>query len=212
MPLLCVCGETQDPLGDHALSCRKSGLYFRHNLIRDTLRELLESSGCKVSPGEPNIPGAPGDRLDLLVASSDQGRPLAMDTSVSHPLQPSFANAEVDPRRLLGKVATLKKMRYGAQCDASGWALSAIVALTTGQWSSSTSTLVSSMARRLSMSSGKDAGTCAELIWARLSIALMRGCSLQLRHCFPAPGGESPQRDGCERPLSVDADLLLTPL
>jgi hypothetical protein len=199
-----------DIYGDHALTCRKSGWYLRHNLVRDLLRELLELCGFKVSPGEPVISGTELERADLLIVSSDQGRPEAVDTAVSHPLQSSTINAEVDPKTSLAKVVVIKKMRYGAKCDKAGWALTPVVALTTGQWSSSTASLISSMTKRLSMSSGKDSASCAELLWARLSVTLMRGCSFQLMRCFPdkASLGRAQRGDG---PISLDWDLRLIP-
>jgi hypothetical protein len=215
LPACPCCHETQDPYGDHALACRKSGWYFRHNLIRDLLREQLTSCGYKVRPGEPKVPCAESDRLDLLIVFADQGADRALDVTVSHPLQPSLANAEVDPTRHLAKRATLKQMRYGGSCAASGWSLGAIVALTSGQWSSATGTLLSALARRLSMSSGKDAGLCAEQLWAGLSITLMRGCSHQLLRCFPptAPTTSAVREAGRDgRPVLPDCELLLTPL
>ena len=134
--------------------------------------------GYPLQGGEPTIPNTADERADLLILSSEHGKPLAIDVTVSHPLQPSLSNAEVEPSHLLAQRATAKMSKYAANCAAAGWAFAPIVAMTTGQWSTSTSALLAKAARRWSLAPGKDARS--DHLWARMGMSLARGCSQQL--------------------------------
>ena len=179
------CHAAQDPFGDHALSCRNNGSYFRHNVAREVFRDLISSAGFSVKPGEAQVPHAPHKRADLLVNSFCDGKPLALDVSLIHPLQPSILHAEVDAKRLMAKRATLKAMTYQGDCAKEGWGFAALVGLTTGQWGSATSSLIHKLAKSLSMVEGKDSNWCQQQLWGKLSMHMARCCGQQLMHCFP---------------------------
>ena len=74
------CLDHRDALGDHALSCASCGRYARHNLLRDTLAEELSKAGYSYTLEEPRP-------ADILVSSFIGGKPLAVDTTVCHPLR-----------------------------------------------------------------------------------------------------------------------------
>ena len=94
-----------------------------------------------------------------------------IDATVSQPLQPSLQHAEIDAKRPLAKRTTVKVMKYAADCNKSGWSFSPIVALTSAQWSSSTNTLLTKMARRQRVPAA--------------SMGTAFACGLQLLQCFP---------------------------
>ena len=199
------CHSAQDPFGDHALSCSNNGSYFRHNVAREVFRDLISSAGFSVKPGEAQLPHAPQKRADLLVNAFSDGKPLALDVSLIHPLQPSLLHAEVDTKRLMAKRATLKAMTYQGDCAKAGWGFAALVGLTSGQWDSATASFIYKLAKNMSMAVGKDASWCQQQLWGKLSVHMARSCGQQLVQCFPRDSG-CPSLDSTEHPIQL-ADI-----
>jgi hypothetical protein len=82
------CFDVTDCFGDHALSCRKSGFYQRHQSIAEVLVHLAEAAGFTVIPGIPLPDGL--KPADVMLSHWKAGGPLAIDVSIVHPLAPSI--------------------------------------------------------------------------------------------------------------------------
>ena len=99
-PKCAACGNSQDRLGDHALCCTSSGLYGRHNHVRDTLAAALCSMGfpCRT---EVRLPGTELIPADIFIPVLAEDSPTAVDISVVHPLPvrcSSWASRPTTPR------------------------------------------------------------------------------------------------------------------
>ena len=81
------CGEAQDIFGDHIVACRLSGLWERHNLLRDTVALIATTAGFRATTEEP----VAGRRrpADVLVHDFSPGSNVAADLTVVHALNHS---------------------------------------------------------------------------------------------------------------------------
>ena len=181
LPSHCTaCGCSQDPMGDHALSCAATRLYARHNYIRDTLASILCNLGfpCRT---EVCLPGTDIVPADIFIPSIAEGSPTAVDVSVVHPLQPSHhATATVTAGTSAEARAASKVAFYSDKCSTRCWAFSAFVAGTTGAWSHVAQRLVRKVSRAHSLRSGEDRAETMSSIWCALSRALAQSVGKQL--------------------------------
>ena len=169
LPPTCLsCGRSQDPFGDHTLSCSRVNFVARHNTLCAGLGRLLLDSGFAVQREVPlPLPQTQERPADLLVANFAESRPLALDISVVHPLQPSSSIAGASPGRLADERALTKINHYRAACSVAQWDFSPITFETTGAWSASTATFVRRWSLLVGMSTGSPAAKCfATLSWA----------------------------------------------
>ena len=192
LPIACVaCGACQDSFGDHALSCSGSGLYKRHNVIRDTIAVIATSMGLACRTEEP-LPGSSIVPADVfLPAFTDT--PTAVDVFVVHPLHPSHcaqaamtAGAAAEARAV-DKVAT-----YSEECRTRSWDFWAVGAETTGAWNQAGQLFVRRLARARALRTGEAYKAAAENTWMSLSRALARAVARQLvraRQFAPSAGG-----------------------
>jgi hypothetical protein len=181
LSLVCeACGCSQDCMGDHSLCCTASGLYGRHNYIRDTLASALRSMNfpCRT---EVALPGTELVPADIFVPTLAEDSPTAIDVSVVHPLQPSrSASATVTAGTFAETRAASKVTMYGEKCTARSWAYCAFVAETTGSWNQAAQRLVRKLVRAHSLRSGEQQADIAASLWLLLSRALARSVGKQL--------------------------------
>ena len=85
-----LCPDTAlDPLGHHALTCRRGGdVVMRHNQLRDAFVDFCHSAclGVKVEVGSrltPTVYLRQSHPADVLVVDWERGRPAALDVTVS---------------------------------------------------------------------------------------------------------------------------------
>jgi hypothetical protein len=181
LPFKCeACGSSQDCMGDHTLCCTASGLYGRHNHIRDALATALRVMGfpCRT---EVALPGTELVPADIFLPTLADGSPTAIDVSVVHPLQPSrSATATVAAGTSAEARAASKVTMYGAKCTSRSWAYTAFVAETTGSWNQAAQKLVRKLSRAYSLRTGENLGDTASSLWLLLSRALARSVGRQL--------------------------------
>ena len=136
-PGMCeACQGVRDGLGDHAMSCASCGRYTRHNAVRDVLADELKMAGFDVTIEQqvphtqpPDKPTGPGPSLrplrpaDILVRHFRSGQPLAIDTTVVHPLRTSSdATAQgMVVGQAASKAESAKMSKYSAACHLAGW-------------------------------------------------------------------------------------------
>ena len=101
MPLHCACGSENSI--NHSLSCKTGGYtIFRHNMVRDTIADILKET-CKDVKIEPelipidsdytNMTGNTAEKARLDVSSVGLWSPMErnfMDIRVFHPNAPSY--------------------------------------------------------------------------------------------------------------------------
>ena len=188
------CSTPLDSFGDHALSCASCGLYSRHNRLRDALAEEFIAAGLAIRV-EAQLPGDSSRPADILVLSSSDIIPMAVDVSVVHPLHLSSASAEDTPgaaaaARELGKLATSAQA-----CKDEGWSFSPACAETTGAWGPSGQRCVRGLIRKLSMKNGEPLADTAAAVWRRLATSVAKGTSQMLLRAYPELFG-GPVRSG----------------
>ena len=119
-----------------------AGTYARHNLLRDTLVVELRKAGFSVTteeviPSSRQQPSLEQVRpVDILVSSFIGGKPLAIDTTVVHPLRTSVSISArgLTPGANANKAESLKCDKYSALCQQAGWLFMPFGVETTGGW------------------------------------------------------------------------------
>ena len=116
------CHSAMDSLGDHAACCSATGLYKRHNRVRNCLLLLGREAGwnpeLEVTGWNPEVevslpaPDPGGGRAhprpaDVLFRTAES-RPLAVDVTVVHPLRPSKKIAVADDCAAASEAETAK--------------------------------------------------------------------------------------------------------
>ena len=88
------CSLPYDCLGDHFLSCRYSGLWSRHNHLRDTLYDLLVERGISVQK-EVAIGGLERP-ADLYLPTWPGGKPVCVDITIVQGISDDVFNSNVE--------------------------------------------------------------------------------------------------------------------
>ena len=123
-PTVCTaCSMLQDCYGRHAVTCRRSGAITRcHNLLRDVAKSISVAAGYTVF-SEQTIPSNHALRpADILIHNWKEGKPLALDFTVSTP----SLNADSDPElkiaaSMLDQACQKKVRHYRQACERDGW-------------------------------------------------------------------------------------------
>ena len=122
-----LCGSAQDAFGDHVLCCKASGVYGRHNALRDKLADLLREAGfnCRT---EVELPGTNRRPADVFAPVFPGASPMAFDTSVVHTLLPSrSASATVAAGVAAQSREESKVKELGEACARRSWGYTAFV-------------------------------------------------------------------------------------
>ena len=126
-----MCGQPADGIGDHALCCSASGLYKRHNVIRDLTASILSQSGIPCSV-EVSLHTSSDRPADIFIPSGCGARPAALDISVVHSLSGSRHHGAHDAGQAAAEQEKMKNSRSKAACESVGWGFTPIVAETAG--------------------------------------------------------------------------------
>ena len=179
-----ACHCPQDPFGDHALSCSSSGLYQRHNRLRDTLAHWRRKAGW--SPLlEQNLPNSSSGPADILFTSCS-AKPVAVDVTVCHPLRPHSSLATRSTPHLAAQMAESQKYSAnGPTCAASNWLFSAFAVESTGGLGPGAQKLCRLLVRALSLKLGLPPTTLSLEIHSSLSTALAKGRAEMLLSACP---------------------------
>ena len=81
------CGEAQDVFGDHVVACRHSGLWSRHNRLRDAVAAIATVAGFNVEVEQP-VAGRKRP-ADVLLHHWPPGQDAAVDLVVTYSLNHS---------------------------------------------------------------------------------------------------------------------------
>jgi hypothetical protein len=198
------CGGVADIFGDHFLCCKKALITKRHHHLRDTLAGLLREGGfatqVEVTIGDRQRPA------DVSVQGFES-RPMAIDVTISHPLQPSEARDVDLVKRHLSEREERKMNKYVAATARAGWVFHPAAFHPWGGQGPLCSTLLDKVARRLATPlQGRERVQRMDYFWQRLGQSVMKGVAEQLGHALHirrSAGG-----DACDRLVGGPISLL----
>jgi hypothetical protein len=181
LPEYCsLCGAAQDGFGDHVLCCKATGVYGRHNAIRDTLADLLRECGCECRTEVP-LPGSSLRPADVFTPAFPGESAMAIDVSAVHLLPLSLnASATVSAGAAAHKREIAKVVQYGEKCSHRAWGFTAFVGETTGAWGPAAQRTVRALVRAKSLRSGDAPEEIARTFWDVLGRAMATGVARQL--------------------------------
>jgi hypothetical protein len=168
------CAQPMDHSGNHALCCTRSGLYRRHNRVRDTLYCLASKAGCQPQL-EATLPGTQDRPADLLLSAFGP-RPVAVDVTISHPLRLSNQSAARGEVASAAEAAEARKLAsHTSLCATAGWDFIPFGMDATGALGPKASDLIRRLARATSMRTGQPLKDLLPSFHTSLSIALAKG-------------------------------------
>ena len=192
------CHSAMDSLGDHAACCSATGLYKRHNRVRDCLLLLGREAGwnpeLEVTGWNPEVevslpaPDPGGGRAhprpaDVLFRTAES-RPLAVDVTVVHPLRPSKKIAVADDCAAASEAETAKVASEVAECHRAGWGFVPFGMEVTGGFGPKATSLFKRICRSISMKSGDPVAEVLSRSATLLSVALAKGRAEMLCRAF----------------------------
>ena len=184
------CSHITDRHGDHALCCRKLGLYARHNDLCLQFSELCKEAGLQVE-----IEQGPADSLDrpadALVHGLDGPSPVSADFSVVHALQLSADLADVHPGKLAAAVERRKRRENRRLCAGAGWQCQPFAVEARGAWRGGARFLLLRLGKAWALKHGCSSREAYRTCQDRLGVAVLRAVCRQLERGFPEPGVET---------------------
>ena len=113
-----LCREALDPFGDHFVTCPKNGISRRHNSLRDCWGDILRQAAI---PHVKEAPALQNERpADILLLGFDKGIDVALDFTVSSPLDQYPFSPDKAKKHLAAKEAN-KKQHNSDMCARLRW-------------------------------------------------------------------------------------------
>ena len=196
-PTCRACRQTMDTHGDHSLACHASGMYRRHNRVRDALFHLAKEAGwdpeLEVSlplpinaPHTPILPARATRPADILMRHGGI-LPHAVDVTVSHPLRISASQAAREEAHSSAALSEKAKDQVsGPACNAVGWGFTPAGFETTGGMGPGALRLVRKLYKAIAMKSGTPTSSTAAMVSCAISLALAKGRGEMLAASIPA--------------------------
>ena len=182
----CVaCGQCLDPYGDHAQCCAGSGLYRRHNRVRDAVWRLAKVAGWDpiLEAHLPNSLVRPGD----ILLRAKGPRPVAIDVTVVHPMRPSGPPAlRNNPHTAAEAAEKLKTAKMQDECNRVGWVFKPFGLEVTGGMAPGAHQLFKQLIRQISMKTGLSPSDVARDVLESISLALAKGRGEMLVFALPS--------------------------
>ena len=111
---------------------------------------------------------------------------MAIDFSVTHPLQLSLNLAEVRPGKQAKTVELRKSLTEASLCNKVGWEFCPFVVETFGAWGGQARHFVQRLVKRRALVLETGMGESAREVTGRIAAALFRSIARQLERGFPA--------------------------
>ena len=178
------CKHVMDSMGDHALCCSNLGVYLRHNLLRNEVASICTEAGLATQSNAP-LAGSSRKPADLLIHGIDS-TPLAVDFSVTHPLQHSAHLADVSPGIAAKGVEKRKIKESQALCHSHGWSHTPFVFETIGAWGGKGKHLLQQLIKTYALKQSLPLAEAAAKLRTRLATTLLSGLARQLERAFPS--------------------------
>ena len=187
------CSLPMDIKGEHALTCRYSDFWDRHNLVRDLIFSELQASGiaCAKEKGLNSTRQRPADvyiHIDQWVTN----KPLCLDVTVVHAYPSASSPDPASPEAAVANAEREKKLKYASLFPPNGPADFMAVGFDTfGQPGPSAKKFLFHLRKLLSKepvpitsnassAAEDDAEAARSPFTHKLSVALARGISRQL--------------------------------
>ena len=123
-----ACGQQVDIFGDHLLCCRRNNFYGRHYAVQESFVAMAQAGDQPFHREAPLLKqslvpqGRPLRPADLLLRAWNGGRDLAVDVTISHPLQAAQQPWTAEKARgYLAMVEKRKVTKYKDACTLEGW-------------------------------------------------------------------------------------------
>jgi len=181
------CGEPQDPLGDHAVRCRKNGLWQRHNDLCTTFSSILDLAGYSYRL-EAHAPSRRRP-ADILISGWRGGSSLAVDFTIRH-VDGAWHSEAVS--QALKEAERSKRIENRPSCDAMGWLFEPFAASPFGIFSPAAHTIISRLINEVLVHQAQEDGSpdpAADIfrtLWGDISFALHRAVARQLVASLPS--------------------------
>ena len=178
-PVACPnCGQAADVFGDHWICCSRSAITKRHHHVRDTIASLIREQGFSAFT-EVSI-GARDRPADVAIQGFE-ARPVAVDFTISHPLQPSQSRNPEEMKKHLLLREERKCNKYLASTARAGWVFTpASFHAWSGQGPMCAAFMEKLVRRAVGDLHGKARGAKIASFWQRISLAVMKGVAEQL--------------------------------
>ena len=200
-----ICGSAMDAYGYHATTCKGRGsLGARHNHVRDVIYRLMRTASMapKKEVCFRSVTGAAERPADLFYSPKD-GRDVAIDVAVTHPMQAKFAaGAAKEPCFAANEYARVAKTRkYAVMLDGKqvlkshhDVTLVPIVFETFGAANKETAELVETIARGWAVSAQISLASARERTQQHIAVALQRynaAMVIDRRYLAEAPASDA---------------------
>ena len=187
----CQCGEPYSI--NHCLTCRKGGyVIMRHNVIRDTIAELLQET-CKDVRIEPQLQPVTGELLPASVNCAVGARADVSAIGIWQPLQRAFIDVKVFNPHALTNVATPlsktylrhendKKREYNMRIvEVEKGTFTPAIFSCSGGASPETSRLLKEIATKLAVKRKEAYSNTISFVRRRIAFDLLRTCTISFR-------------------------------
>ena len=176
------CNEAVDTTGDHFLCCRRNNFANRHDAVQDAIFNILSRAGQSVAK-EVTLRHTPDTLLrpaDLLIDTWHEGKPTAIDVTVSHGWSVGNRSSQNNQPRdnwrpFLRKKEDLKHAKYDTPCTREGWHF---LAVSLGTWGGigpeGAKTLSRIVKRATAWETAEGKGIAQRLLYESVGVALFR--------------------------------------
>ena len=113
-----ACRRPVDVFGDHAVVCKRSGLWNRHLGVQTFLCQMLTEARVPHEREVAITPGSQDRPADILLHRWHNGRDLAVDLTVVHSMPAGGGREPGAAGRVFAGVEARKNRRYAAACEA----------------------------------------------------------------------------------------------
>ena len=164
--------------GLHSLVCKGGGdRISRHNVLRDLLVNLCSEASFSLEPVVVEkkwlIAGSKARPADLFIPAWIGGKGLAIDVTVTSPLQSSYSSS-YKPGLAAANAADKKVLKYNAVSESSGFELLPFAVESFGILDTRATHFLSTLTTRLSTRRGQSKTITSASVCRKLSIALHR--------------------------------------
>ena len=191
VPRTCACGNEYSI--NHCLTCKRGGyVIIRHNVVRDTLAEILREV-CKDVKVEPQLLPVTGEVLPAGTNVADGARSDVSAVGLWHPMNRAFIDVLVfNPHAPSNAVASLKQTYIRHENDKKRSYLARILQVEKGTFSPAvfscsggaspeTSQLLKAIAEKMSVKRKENYSITINFLRRRLSFDILRSCLMSFR-------------------------------
>ena len=191
VPKYCQCGQKYSI--NHCLTCKKGGyVIIRHNIVRDTIAELLQEI-CKDVRVEPQLLPVTGEELPPRSNTADGARADVSTIALWQPLSRAFIDVKVfnplatsnsaqDLQKVYKQHEREKKIQYNARVmEVEKGTFTPVVFSCSGGASPEASKLLKAIATKLADKRKEPYSTSISFVRRRISFDLLKTCVISFR-------------------------------